>query len=47
MTGRTLVSQQSDHSDNIQIDLSKLPGGLYFVKIASGQYTHIYKIVKQ
>ena len=47
IAGRTLLSQQSDHSDNIQIDLSKLPNGLYFVKLSSEQYTHIYKIVKQ
>ena len=47
IAGRTLLSQQSDHSDHIQIDLSKLPSGLYFVKLTSEQYTHIYKIVKQ
>ena len=47
VAGKTLLTQQYDYSDNIQIDLSKLPNGLYFIKLSSEQYTHTYKIVKQ
>jgi len=47
VAGKTLLTQHYDYSDNIQIDLSKLPNGLYFIKLSSEQYTHTYKIVKQ
>jgi endonuclease I len=47
VTGKTLLTHHYDHADNIQIDLSKFPRGLYFIKLSSEQYTHIYKIVKQ
>ena len=45
--GRRLLSQTSDPSDNLQIDMSSYPDGLYFIKLSSAQYLYTYKIVKQ
>ena len=45
--GRRLLSQTSDPFDNLQIDMSSFPDGLYFIKLASAQYLYTYKIVKQ
>lgn len=47
ITGRALFAQQIDHFDNIQIDLSKFPSGLYLIKLSSDQNIYTYKIVKQ
>ena len=47
IAGRTLFSQRADHSDNLQIDLSSFPAGLYFIKLSSEQNIYTYKIVKQ
>ena len=47
IAGRTLFTQQTDPSDNIQIDLSQFPSGLYLVKLSSEQNIYTYKIVKQ
>ena len=46
LAGRVLFSQQVNGYD-IQIKLSNLPAGLYFIKLSSEQYTYIYKIVKK
>jgi endonuclease I len=45
--GRTLFTQQSDYSENIQLDLSNFSNGLYLVKLSSNQSIYTYKIVKQ
>jgi endonuclease I len=47
IAGRTLFSQQAKPSDNLQIDLSSFPAGLYLMTISSAQNIHTYKIVKQ
>ena len=47
IAGKTLLKHQTDNSDNIQIDLSDFPAGIYFVTIASSKHIHTYKIVKQ
>ena len=47
ITGKTLFSHQSDNSDNIQIDLSDFPAGIYFMTIASAKHIRTFKIVKQ
>ena len=47
ITGKTLLTQQSENFDNIQIDLTKFPSGLYLVKLSTKQHIYTYKIVKQ
>jgi endonuclease I len=47
IAGKTLRWQQSEFSDNIQINLSELPNGLYFLTLSSPKHIHTYKIVKQ
>ena len=47
IAGRTLLTQQSENVDNIQIDLSKFPIGLYLIKLSSEHGVQIHKIVKQ
>ncbi len=47
IAGRTLFSQQKDPSDNIQIDLSQFPSGLYLIKLSSEQNIYTYKILKR
>ena len=47
IAGRILFSQQSEHSDNLLIDLSSFPTGLYLMKISSAKKIYTYKIVKQ
>jgi len=47
IAGRTLFSQQFEHSNNLLIDLSSFPAGLYLMKISSAKKIYTYKIVKQ
>jgi endonuclease I len=47
IAGRTLLSQTSDHTYNLQIDVSSFPDGLYLMKISSAKKIYTYKIVKQ
>ena len=47
LTGKTLCSQQSDFSENIQVNFSDLPDGLYFLTISSSTHLHTFKIVKR
>jgi len=47
ITGKTLLNQQYENFDIIQIDLSNFPSGLYFVKLSSKRNIHTYKIIKQ
>ena len=47
VAGRTLLTEQFDHPNNMQIDLSKFPSGLYLIKLSSEQGIQTYKIVKQ
>ena len=47
ITGKTLLSQYADNSDDIQIDLSDYPAGIYFMTIASAKHIRTFKIVKQ
>ena len=47
IAGRTLLTQQSENVDNIQIDLSKFSIGLYLIKLSSEHGVQIHKIVKQ
>ena len=47
IAGRTLLTQQADNLENLQIDLSKFPNGLYLIKLSSEQNIYTYKIVKQ
>ena len=47
IAGRTLMTQQFDNIDNIQIDLSKFPIGPYLIKLSSEHGIQIHKIVKQ
>ena len=47
ITGKTLLTQYADNSDNIQIDLSGFPAGIYFMTIASSKHIRTFKIIKQ
>ena len=47
ITGKTLLMHQTDNSDNIQLDLSDFPAGIYFMTISSTKHIRIIKIVKQ
>ena len=47
IAGKTLLKHQTDNSDNIQVDLSGFPTGIYFMTIASAKHIHTFKIVKQ
>ena len=47
LTGKTLYAQHADFSDNMQVNLSNLPDGLYFLTISSSTHIHTFKIVKQ
>lgn len=47
VAGKTLLTQQADNTNNVQIDMSEFPTGLYLVKLSSEQNIYTYKIVKQ
>jgi len=47
IAGKTLFLQQTVIYDNLQIDLSNFPAGLYLMTLSSLQNIHTFKIVKQ
>ena len=47
IAGKVLHTQHIQNSDNIQVNLSGQPAGLYFLTISSPKHIYTYKIVKQ
>jgi len=47
VAGKLLLLQQADPADDITINISHLPAGLYLMKISTDQNIHTFKIVKQ
>jgi hypothetical protein len=44
---KTISSEELKHNNSIQINLSELESGMYFIKTTINQLNYDYKIIKQ
>jgi len=47
IAGKTLFTQQAEPADDITVNISQLPAGMYLMKIQTDQNIHTFKIVKK
>ena len=42
-----VVEQASYRSEALEIDLAPVPAGIYFIKVSTGPWNHVVKVVRQ
>jgi len=47
MLGKTLIAQEPNNEKSVQVDVSILPAGVYFVKVNAGDTQKLIKLIKQ
>jgi hypothetical protein len=47
MIGKTIMSHSPENATDVSLDVSALPAGVYFVRVASGDASKLIKVVKQ
>ena len=47
LTGKTVISSNASHTNSINLDVTKLANGIYFVKISDGKREKVLRMLKE